>query len=174
MQRFTPSLLDRLFDDSVDTSADHLQRGLTLEQMKASVARDIESLLNTRIGPMPEAFSGLPLTRDSILSFGLDDFVGLSLSNPNDRATICQSIREAILRHEPRLQGVEVTITPHAGLRQFLNFTVTAMLVLDPTMEAVSFDALLQPVTQQYAVSHSRGSSLSQSSSPAGNTSVHG
>jgi type VI secretion system protein ImpF len=158
VHRFTPPLLDRLFDDTVGTGADQLLRGMTLEQMKACVARDIEALLNTRIGPAPDTLSGFPLARGSILSFGLYDFVGLSLGNPADREKICQSIREAIRRHEPRLQGVEVVLAPHAGLQQFLNFSVTAMLVLDPAMEAVSFDALLQPVTQQYAVSLSRNS----------------
>jgi type VI secretion system protein ImpF len=156
VNRFIPSLLDRLFDDAVGSGADHLQRGMSLEQMKTSVARDIEVLLNTRTGLPMQSLDPYPCTRNSILSFGLQDFVGLSLTNPNDRDAICNGIRDAIERHEPRLREVRVTLSPHAGLQQFLNFTVTAVLVLDPAVEAVSFDALLQPVTQQYAVSLSR------------------
>ncbi len=159
VHRFTPPLLDRLFDDAVGLGADPLLRGLTLEQMKACVARDIESLLNARIGPRGDVLSDYPLARASIISFGLDDFVGLSLANPKDRERICAAIRDAINRHEPRLTKVVVSIAPNASAQQFLNFSVTAMLVLAPAVEAVSFDALLQPSTQQYAVTALRQAS---------------
>jgi len=162
VHRFTPPLLDRLFDDAVSSNVDQMLRGMNVEQIKSCVARDIEALLNTRVGLRPDSMAGLALARASILSYGIHDFVGLSLGNPADREKICQSIRDAVRQHEPRLQNVAVALVANAGSTQFLNFSVTAMLVLDLAVEAVSFDALLQPVTQQYSVALSRGAQALQ------------
>jgi type VI secretion system protein ImpF len=152
MQRFTPSLFERLFDDHVSSGADHLLRGLTIEQMKASVARDLEALLNSRLGVRSEMTDGYPHARASILTFGLRDFAGMSFESPLDQRNICESISQAIERHEPRLRNVSVELTSPDKHIQLLNFSVRAMLVLDPAYEPVSFDAFLQPMTQKYDV----------------------
>lgn len=156
MQRFTPSLIDRLLDGRSDTGLDHVLRGFTLEQMKDCVARDLESLLNSRMALNQGHLDDYPQAQQSVLTFGMNDFVGKSLGRAEDREAICQAISSAITRHEPRLREVVVNILrPDAKQRQ-LNFSVTALLVLDPATEAVSFDAMLQPLTQQYAVTSTR------------------
>lgn len=152
MQRFTPSLFERLFDDHASSGADHLSRGLTIEQMKASVARDLEALLNSRLGVRAEMTDGFPHARSSILTFGLRDFAGMSFESPLDQRTICEAISQTIERHEPRLRNVSVELNNPDKHLQLLNFAVKAMLVLDPAYEPVSFDAFLQPMTQKYDV----------------------
>jgi len=49
MKRFEPSFLDKLFDDDPYEPAAAALRQLSLEELKSTVARDVESLLNTRI-----------------------------------------------------------------------------------------------------------------------------
>jgi type VI secretion system protein ImpF len=153
MQRFTPSLFERLFDDHASSpGTDHLLRGLSIEQMKASVARDLEALLNSRLGVRAEMTAGFPHARSSILTFGLRDFAGMSFESPLDQRTICEAISQTIERHEPRLRNVSVELINPDRHLQLLNFAVKAMLVLDPAYEPVSFDAYLQPMTQKYDV----------------------
>lgn len=161
MQRFTPTVLDRLFDDASTTAGhDHLLRGLTLDQMKDSVARDVEALLNTRMALNDEQLSPFAHARKSVLSFGMSDFVGKSLERADDRRSISELIERAISRHEPRLRNVVVTLSGPSTRLHALSFSVTALLVLDPATEPISFDALLQPTTQQYSVAASRRSGV--------------
>lgn len=156
MQRFTPTVFDRLFDDASSQPHDHLLRGLTLDQMKDSVARDVEALLNTRLALRDDQLSAYAHARRSVLSFGMNDFVGKSLENVEDRRTICELIERAISLHERRLQNVSVTLAGTSSRMHALSFSVTALLVLDPATEPISFDALLHPTTQQYSVVASR------------------
>jgi len=153
MQRFTPSLFERLFDDPASVGVDHLLRGLSLDQMKASVACDLEALLNSRLGALEDMTASFPHARASILTFGMRDFAGLSFDSLHDQQIICESIAETIERHEPRLRDVRVELhSPDMHQQMLLNFVVKAMLVLDPSFEPVSFDAFLQPMTHKYAV----------------------
>lgn len=156
MQRFTPTVFDRLFDDAVGKPSDPLSRGMSLEQMKDSVARDIEALLNTRMALNLDDIGQFPQAKRSVLSFGMRDFVGKSLERAEDRRSICEVIERAISGHDPRLRDVVVTLSGPSTRLHALSFSVTALLMLDPANEPISFDALLQPTTQQYSVTASR------------------
>lgn len=160
MQRFTPTVLDRLFDEVSNQPHDHLLRGLTLDQMKDCVARDVEALLNTRMTLRDEQFAPYAHVRQSVLSFGMSDFVGKSLERVDDRRSICELIERAITVHEPRLRDVVVTLSGPSTRLHALSFSVMALLVLDPATEPISFDALLHPSTQQYTVMASRRAGL--------------
>jgi len=155
--KFEPFLLDRLFQP-----ADTMSRGdaarprFSIEQIKDSVARDLESLLNTRSAHLPEHLKAWPNAARSVLTFGLMDFVGLSLDNPEHRDLICTSIADTIHCHEPRLRQVTVRLEAAKQLGLGLRFAIHAKLVVNPLVEAVSFDALLQPTTQRYAVKSAR------------------
>ena len=154
--RFSPTLFERLFDDQPGSPADHLVRGWSLDQLKDSVALDVEALLNSRSAWADERLAGHAEACRSILTYGMADFVGLSLANPNDRERICASIAAAITRHEPRLRQVLVSLTPDDSTTHRLHFSIQALLVANPASEPVNFDALLQPATQQYSVSRPR------------------
>ena len=77
-----------LFDRLVPEHEDYL-RGLSIQQLRESVARDLEDLLNSRIAQFDEDMDDYPLAKQSILQFGIIDFVGLSTANPLDRDKIC-------------------------------------------------------------------------------------
>jgi len=49
MKRFEPGLLDKLFDDDPHSPAPAAVRQLSIEELKGTVARDLESILNSRI-----------------------------------------------------------------------------------------------------------------------------
>src|SRR4051812_6131058 len=100
---FMPTLFERLFDENPASAAEYSLPRLSLDDLKDSVARDLEALLNTRSGLGEITLEPYPASADSVLSFGMTDFVGRSLANPADRHFICRSIERAIAAHEPRL-----------------------------------------------------------------------
>lgn len=155
MQRFAPYLLDRLMDAAPDAGREAVAPALTIEQLKDTVARDVEALLNTRTALPGEALERHRHAKRSIIRFGLDDFSSRSLASVADRAFICRAIERAIDDHEPRLRSVRVGLdertAPGAGLR----FNIHALLQIQPAAEPVSFDAVLQTGTQQYRVASS-------------------
>ncbi|NIF78413.1 type VI secretion system baseplate subunit TssE [Paraburkholderia sp. Cy-641] len=159
MKRFEPGLLDKLFDDDPHSLAPAAVRQLSIEELKGTVARDLESILNSRIVFTESDLAMLPECRRSILTYGLNDFAGLSLASHYDRAFICKSIQQAIERHEPRLQRVSVTLELNERSTNALYFGIQAMLVVHPAQEPVNFDALLQPSTLQYSVTRARAKS---------------
>jgi type VI secretion system protein ImpF len=148
---FEPSLYDKIFPRQA--GPDYIVRRLSLEELKETIARDIESLLNTRMMYKEEELESFPQCQKSILTFGINDFSGMSLASYYDRTTICASIERAISRHEPRLKAprVKLLIDPHST--QTLSFAITAILSVGEAHEPVAFDAKLKPTTLQYTVS---------------------
>lgn len=146
MKGFTPGLLDRLMNERRDNLP------LTPEQFKDSVARDLEALLNTRIGLDAALLDGYPRARASILHYGLIDFAALCLTSSSDRAAICASIEDAIACHEPRLSEVRAVLAPRAGDVNRLQFAIHARLERDGQAEAVNFNAVLQPSSLQVEI----------------------
>jgi type VI secretion system protein ImpF len=152
MKGFTPDLLERLMGDrSQSTPAANAR--LTLEQVKDSVARDLEALLNTRLAIPDTAFDGYPEARRSILNYGLADFAGMCLTSAEDRQAVCASLKAAIEIHEPRLAEVSASLELEDGSVNRLHFVINAKLVLHPSAEPVNFNAVLQPSSLRYSIS---------------------
>lgn len=152
MQRYRPSLVDCLLGEMPGESASHALPQLSLEQVKDSVARDLEALLNTR-GSLPsDTFDGWPLSARSVLAYGMLDFSGMSLANPDDRRRICRSIEAAISAHEPRLSAVQVSLETGEAASQKLHFSIRAWLKAERRREPVNFDAVVHQTTQHYRV----------------------
>lgn len=152
---FMPGLFDRLVDHAGHGQAGTVPR-VSLEEMKDSVARDLEALLNTRTVLPEEAFRQFPECARSIVTYGLHDFAGLSLSSFDDRAFICRSLEAAIARHEPRLRNVQARLELRDDAVNRLNFSITALMVVSAAHEPVNFDAVLQPSSQHYTISKAR------------------
>jgi type VI secretion system protein ImpF len=89
-------------------------------------------------------------------SYGMNDFIGLSLANPGDRNFICRSLERTIAIHERRLRQVQVSLELDEGSVNRLRFAINALLLVHPSTEPVFFDAMLQPSTLQYSVSKSK------------------
>jgi type VI secretion system protein ImpF len=153
MKGFEPSLLEKLFDDEPQRLNHGRFKRHTLDEFKESVATDVESLLNSRFVMDDEVFEGFEQCKNSVLTYGLRDFSSRSLASSVDRAFICKSLEQTIARHETRLKDVSVALGANQRSLGGLRFSISAMLVVHPSREPVSFDALLQPSTLQYRVS---------------------
>lgn len=144
---FRSTLFDRLIPEQEEQL-----RGLTIQELRESVAHDLEDLLNSRIAKLDD-IDDFPLVKKSILQFGIIDFVGLSTANPMDRDKICQSIEQSIMAHESRLTQIKVEMLFDENNMGSLCLSIQAYLNIHPLYEPVVFDALLKPTTQQYVIS---------------------
>ena len=156
MARFEPVFFDKLLGDGHGAQSSPAMRQWSLEELKRAVARDVESVLNTRTALTEADLAVWPECQRSVMTYGLNDFAGMSVASHSDRSIICASICAAIARHEPRLRDVRVTLEPDRRSTNALYFVIRALLVMHPAEEPVSFDAILRPSTSQYSVSYGR------------------
>lgn len=150
---YAPSLLDKLLGEGKPLRGGGIAPRLTVDEVKDSVARDIEMLLNTHAVFGPDDVVGLPLVGRSILTLGLTDISAMSLASDRDRARITEALRKALADHDRRLTQVEVRVREAPDGMAGLMFSIRAQLLLNPNVEPVSFDAVLQPGSNRYEVS---------------------
>lgn len=147
-QPLAPSVLDRLLDFDPQTSREAPKsRYQLLRELKDSVRRDLENLLNTRVrcGTWP---AGLDELERSLVNYGIPDMTGALLSAPREREAFCRLIQEAIRRHEPRLRNVRLHLLDNVDpLDRTLRFRIDALMIADPAPEPIVFDSSLQPAT---------------------------
>ena len=156
MKGFTPGLFDRLLDVPVSGASTGTNSRMNLEELKDAVARDLEALLNTRTVIPEELLKRYPECARSIVTYGLNDFAGRSLSSTDDRTYICLCLEKAIGRHEPRLHNVKASLEVRDDSTNRLNFAITALMVVSTSQEPVNFDAVLQPSSLHYTISKAR------------------
>jgi type VI secretion system protein ImpF len=145
-------LLDRLIDADPTTSREPAQqRLLNARQIKALVVRDLENLLNSRrnITALPPEFREL---ENSLATYGLKDFTALSADNRQVRQSIRKDVEKAIARFEPRLKNVKVMLETGDPKERNLSFQISAILVVDPIREPVTFDTYFDATRKEYVV----------------------
>lgn len=149
----TPSLIDRLIDRDPRAESDpHTTRAQSIRQLKASLRRDLEWLLNTRRNP-DAANESLAEVSHSLFNYGLPDFSALSLNSPRDRGHLLVELEKTIAIFEPRLQEVRVTLVDAPGnTSRVVHFQIEGMLQMDPAPEQVSFDTTLQLSSGEYQI----------------------
>lgn len=140
--RLRTSVLDKLVDESPGSAREPDQdRMLSVAQVKMSVLQDIENLLNTRRGILQPA-SGYPELSNSVYSYGIADFTAADPKNKSVRQQLRRDIEKTLSRFEPRLRNVRVHLEMRGKNLRQLRFHVTALLVIEPIREPVSFDTL--------------------------------
>jgi type VI secretion system protein ImpF len=148
-----PSVLDRLLDEDPGvTQEPMIGRFQGVRGMERAVARDLETLLNTRqeiLQALPDEFDEI---NNSLLTYGLPDLSSFSLDSEDDRGRVRRVIEQAIASCEPRLERVQVILQAPRENERGLRFRIDALLRVDPAPEPVTFDAMLQLNTQQYIV----------------------
>ena len=152
-QTVTQSLLDRLIDREPATSSENPPtRAQSVRQLKASLRRDLEWLLNSR--RTPEAVGGeFEELEKSLYNFGLPDMTSLSWDSARDRSRLARMIEEVLSTFEPRLSGLRVVAMEAApGAQHVMRFQIEGMLEMDPSPEHISFDTLLQLSSGEYQV----------------------
>lgn len=141
-----------LFERLLPVDDQYNGQGLSIQELRQSIAHDLEDLLNNRMTRLNQTEEHYPGIKNSILQFGIIDFVGLSTANPTDRDKICRSIEQSISAHEPRLKQVKVEMLINKNNMSSLYLSISAYLNISPLYEVVMFDALLKPTTQQYVI----------------------
>ncbi len=145
------SLLERLQDDEPESVHDKL-KPLDLQRHKASVARDLEMLLNTRCPIIHQIDDRFSFCVQSVLTYGIMDLSALSLHDPNDQRRLQDCILKTIEKHEKRLKDVVVYLDfPKEG-KQNLRFRVAATLMALPDRPSISFDATMQLSSNTYQI----------------------
>jgi type VI secretion system protein ImpF len=150
--RITPSVLDRLIDDEPEVTREPpTSRLKSLRQLKQSVRRDLEWLLNTRrlVDEIPD---DLKHVRDSVIAFGLPDFTAASVASTADQNRVRRMVEAAIERFEPLLKDVMVTVEPGREFERSLHFRISANLQVEPDPEPVTFDTTLHPWSVEFKI----------------------
>jgi type VI secretion system protein ImpF len=152
-----PSLLDRLIDrePGVNREADR-SRHQVIHELKASVARDLEDLLNSRrrCRPCP---AGLKELERSLVNYGLPDFTGMTLNSSEARERFRQLLETTISLWEPRFLSLRVTLLDTTEpLERILRFRIDALLRAEPAPEPVAFDSILDPGKGSFEIGRGR------------------
>lgn len=148
-----PSLLDRLTDEQPMQPADpRLTREDSVRQYRMAVQRDVAWLFNTRrsIVPVPARLEEL---LRSVHEYGIADSTGIPVGTMEGQQELEQMLQEALERFEPRLSNPRVRlIEAEQVTAPQVRFTVEAVLRMDPSPEAVVFDAVLEVARNEYEV----------------------
>ena len=148
-----PSLLDRLIDDEPGNRAEAPdRRAQSLKELKDSVRRDLEWLLNSRRSPAEPAVSAKELWR-SVYCYGMPDTTGMALNSADDQSRMTRMVQTAVTAFEPRLMNVTVTMEPASLATRILHFRIEGLLRMEPSPARVLFDTKLELMSGEYEVS---------------------
>jgi type VI secretion system protein ImpF len=151
--RILAPLLDRLIDDAPDQQRDPpTTAGDTMLVLRNSVRRDLEALLNARRRwrSWPRRYTQLAT---SPLGYGIPDFTSGAFNDASRREELRAEIEDTIRRFEPRFLSVDVKlIESRERLDGTLRLRISAVMHADPAPEAITFDTLVDPTTDDVVV----------------------
>ncbi len=146
----TPSLMDRLTDlDPDNESEPAATEWAAMRDFKASLARDLAALLNTRrkeVDLDPDYVD----VGNSVLTYGIPDYTSYTLTNGVEQELVRRSVERAIRQFEPRLSRVTVALQQPDPAAPTLMFQIDAVLKMDD--EPVAFDVRLHRDSRRMSV----------------------
>ncbi len=153
MSEPSPTLRQSILDRLVNREGNEPVPGrfTTWQQIKAAVRRDLENLLNTKNFSSSSFPTGAEI-HSSLFSYGLPDFTSASPRSSSVKNQVRQNIERAIGQFEPRLRNVTVRMDDSGENERNLRFKISALLVVEPVTERVTFDTLLDVNRNQYSV----------------------
>ncbi len=152
-----PSIIDRLLDNEphikIEAEKDRHQQ---LRELRNSVRRDLENLLNARYR-MVEPASKFEELSKSLLNYGLPDLATVNITDTDKKKEFTRNLERILREYEPRFKSVRVTfIDNQEKVDRTLRFRVNATLYADPAPEVVVFDSVLEPVSRTMNVEESQ------------------
>lgn len=142
-----PSLLDRLIDEDPSRQLESVKpMGGVLSDIKASMRRDLENLLNTRIFRQIsiEKFDQLEV---SLLNYGVRDFSHVQFDSEDERQKFAWSIRRTIEAFEPRFRHITVELEPYGeDFQRTLYLKISATLLVEPDPVPLIFDSRVRTI----------------------------
>jgi type VI secretion system protein ImpF len=156
-KEFRASILDRLLDDEPQTQTDiDKSRHQQLRELRDSVRRDLQNLLNTRhrmVSP-PEEYSQLEI---SLLNYGLPDLAAINIADLEKKRSFTRLLEKILSDFEPRFKTVKVQHIANTNTTdRTLKFRIDATLYADPAPEIIVFDSMLDPVSRTVNVEESK------------------
>ena len=152
-QPLIPSVLDRLIDHEPGVRREApLSRNQVLRDLKQSVRRDLENLLNTRVRcvPWPPEMKHL---KKSLVNYGLPDLTGASPVSREDREAFRKTIESVVKQYETRLKKLRVRLVDSPNsIDRTIRFHIDAVLQAEPAPEPISFDSTLKLVNGLFEV----------------------
>jgi len=155
--KLRPSILDRLLDNdpekTVEVDRDQHQK---IKDLRYSVRRDLEQLLNTRLRIVEpgDEYRELKL---SLLNYGLPDLATINVNDIVKRKEFVEQLENLLVEFEPRFKSVTVTYQENTDtLDRTLRFRIDAVLYADPSPEVVVFDSVLEPVSRSVNLEEAR------------------
>lgn len=146
-QPVLPSLLDRLIDDEQDLLNDvEKPYSVLLADIKNSIRRDLECLLNTRLHrkPSPEKYTELST---SVVNYGLPDFSFVQLSSDEGKEELRLQVQTLIEKYEPRFRQVHVELAQIGeDYERTLYMKISAVLLIEPDPIPLLFDSRVKSV----------------------------
>src|SRR5262245_22980862 len=131
--KVSQSVLDRLIDYEPRQSQEAPKSQITsLAELKQSVRRDLEWLVNTRC-LAENVDDGLEEALKSVAFYGLPDFTAVSAKNQEEQARMSKAIENAIKIFEPRFTDLRVSLEPLSEVDRSLKFRIEATLEIEPT-----------------------------------------
>lgn len=148
-KKLRPSILDRLFDDEPKNQVEpKLEHHQLLKQMRASIRRDLESLLNTRFH-LAEPSSDLVEVEKSIFNYGLPDLATVNVMDDALRKKFITQLEGTLKRYEPRFKSVKVDFVENTeSIDRTLRFRINTVIYADPLPEVIVYDSMLDSVTR--------------------------
>lgn len=153
-QLLLPSLLDRLIDNDPGTKIElPKDRAQLLKELKTSVRRDLENLLNTRL-PWLEIPGKSRHLQSSLMNYGVQDVAGVVLESSSSLESLRQSMESAIRAFETRFQHVSVQLVLDSSTRhkRIVRFVIDGVLWAEPAPEPVRFDSTLSSISKEFKV----------------------
>ena len=148
-----PSIFDRLIDlDPGRSEPSDTSRSQLLKELRESVRRDLESLLNTRI-PCHEYSDDMDQLKYSVINYGIPDFFGNNLVSDREKERFRKQLEKVITFFEPRFKSIHVELVD--GNNEFdrtLRFRIDALLHVQPAVKPIVFDSSMEPVTHNIRV----------------------
>ncbi len=148
-KKLRPSILDRLLDnDPANTMEADKDQHQKLKELRTSVRRDLENLLNTRLRIVEPAEEYHELKK-SLLNYGLPDLATVNISDKARKKEFIEQLETLLIEYEPRFKSVNVNYLENSDSQdRTLRFRIDATLYADPSPEVVVFDSVLEPVSR--------------------------
>ena len=142
------SVLDRLLDDA-DAPRAHAMR---IGDVRASIRRDLERLLNTRQRCVA-APRDLDELDSSVFGYGLPDLLAMDMAAEEDRFTFMKTVEEIIKKHDRRFREVHTHLLKNSDeTDNTLRFRIEAVVQLSAASEQIVFDSVVDPACKNIAI----------------------
>ena len=132
------------------------RRFCSADEVIESVRENIECLMNSRL-TVPADYVLRPTDpqllerlNNSLVNFGVVDFQSLNMGDPLMEKRFCESVRQSIVRFEPRLTKVSVEMSSSVSDR-LISAQVTAQLAVEP-FEEIQLESGLDASNHSFVV----------------------